>query len=83
MASRRLSIRIGPDLEREIRERARVSRKRASDIVRDLLQRDLVGTSPALSCYDVAHKARAIGCAEGAPRDLSTNPRHLEGFGGR
>jgi hypothetical protein len=34
--------------------------------------------------FDVANRACLIGCIKGAPRsptDLSTNPKHMEGFG--
>ncbi len=36
------------------------------------------------TAFDVASRAGLIGCVKGAPRsptDLSTNPRHMEGFG--
>jgi hypothetical protein len=36
------------------------------------------------TAFDVLNRAGLIGCLEGAPRsptDLSTNPRHMEGFG--
>jgi hypothetical protein len=36
------------------------------------------------TAFDVASRAGLIGCIKGAPRsptDLSTNPKHLEGFG--
>ncbi len=36
------------------------------------------------SAFDVASRAGLIGCIRGAPRsptELSTNPRHREGFG--
>ncbi len=36
------------------------------------------------TAYDVARRAGLIGCLKGAPRsptDLSTNPKHMEGFG--
>ena len=36
------------------------------------------------TAYDVASRAGLIGCLQGAPRsptDLSTNPKHMEGFG--
>jgi len=36
------------------------------------------------SAFDVASRAGLIGCIKGAPRsptDLSTNPKHREGFG--
>ena len=36
------------------------------------------------TAYDVASRAGLIGCIKGAlrsPTDLSTNPKHMEGFG--
>ena len=36
------------------------------------------------TAFDLLDRAGLIGCLEGAPRsptDLSTNPRHMEGFG--
>jgi Arc/MetJ-type ribon-helix-helix transcriptional regulator len=36
------------------------------------------------TAFDVASRAGLIGCLQGAPRsptDLSTNPKHMEGFG--
>jgi putative addiction module CopG family antidote len=36
------------------------------------------------TAYDVARRAGLIGCLKGAPHsptDLSTNPKHMEGFG--
>jgi hypothetical protein len=36
------------------------------------------------TAFDVASRAGVIGCIKGTPRsptDLSTNPKHMEGFG--
>ncbi len=33
------------------------------------------------SAFEVATKLRLIGCYCGGPKDLSTNPKHLAGFG--
>ena len=36
------------------------------------------------TAYDMARRAGLIGCIKGAsrsPTDLSTNPKHMEGFG--
>ena len=36
------------------------------------------------TAFDVANRAGLIGCIKGSPRspsDLSTNPKHMEGFG--
>jgi hypothetical protein len=37
------------------------------------------------TAFDVASRAGLIGCIKGSPRsptDLSTNPKHMKGFGG-
>ena len=42
------------------------------------------GRDAAETAYDVARRAGLIGCIKGAPgspTDLSTNPKHMEGFG--
>jgi hypothetical protein len=33
------------------------------------------------SFYDVASRLGLIGCVKGTPPDLSTNKKHMEGFG--
>jgi hypothetical protein len=33
------------------------------------------------SAYELADAAGLIGCVKHAPKDLSTNRRHFEGFG--
>jgi predicted DNA-binding antitoxin AbrB/MazE fold protein len=34
-----------------------------------------------LTLYDVLSSAGLLGCVDGEPADLSTNPAHMEGFG--
>ena len=48
-----------------------------SDVVRDALQR-ISANSGGTSCHDVF--GDVCGVIEG-PKDLSTNPKHLSGFG--
>lgn len=33
------------------------------------------------SVYDVLQRAGLIGCLQGGPPDLSTNPKYMDGFG--
>lgn len=35
------------------------------------------------SFYDAATRLGLIGCVQGGPADLSTNPKYMEGFGER
>jgi predicted DNA-binding protein len=81
MASRRLSVRIEPGLQSSLRRRATLAQKSESVIVREALETYLAAVSEEASAYDLALKAGVIGCAKPAPRDLSTNPKHLKGFG--
>ena len=83
MPSHRLSIRITPELERRIHQRARVAGRRPSAVVREVLEQHFAEQGSAPSCYDLAREAGVIGCAADAPPDLSTNPKYFEGFGGR
>lgn len=83
MASHRLSIRITPELERRIHQRARVAGRRPSVVVREVLEQHFAEQDSAPSCYDLAREAGVIGCAAAAPPDLSTNLKYFEGFGGR
>ena len=50
-------------------------------MVREALEQQLDPLQPMQNAYDLAVKAGIIGCVRGAKRDLSTNPRHLDGFG--
>lgn len=81
MPSHRLSIRITPELERRIRQRAQSAGRRPSAVVREALEHHFAAQSPTPSCYDLAREAGVIGCVTDAPPDLSTNPAHFEGFG--
>jgi hypothetical protein len=39
------------------------------------------GANGGESFYDAAIRLGLIGCVSGGPPDLSTNPKHMEGFG--
>lgn len=81
MASERITVRVPQPLGTRLRDRSRVKGKTPSELVRVALENYLGEGSDASSAYDLAKAAGLIGCAGRAPRDLSTNPRHFEGFG--
>jgi hypothetical protein len=66
-------------LARELESRlAATARKRAAPVKAG------AGQGVEESAYDLASRAALIGCipgAPGSPTDLSTNPKHREGFG--
>lgn len=81
MASQRITVRVPATLGTRIRKSSRVKGQTPSDLVRIALESYLVKEGAAGSAYELAQAAGLIGCVRRAPRDLSTNPRHFEGFG--
>ena len=77
-----LTIKISPQLEREIVLTSEREHLTKSELVRRALvayisQRN--GAVPAMSALDQA--GDLVGCFSGGPSDLSSNPRHLDDFG--
>lgn len=64
-------------LEKESRARGTTK----SSLVRECLTKSLEPkkAGKAASCYDLARDL--AGSVKGLPRDLATNPKHLENFG--
>ena len=79
-----ISLKIPDPLFHDLAQRAKTSASSQSEIIRTALaaylQRDADGSapSPSASCADRAQ--RWTGIMKGAV-DLSTNPKHLDGFG--
>ena len=80
------------ELQRRVEEFARESGVRPDDVVRSALEEYFAvrpvaeaGSSTSHeSLFDRWSRLGVIGCIQGdaaSPRDLSTNPQHLEGFG--
>jgi predicted DNA-binding protein len=81
MSDNRITVRFPPELRRRLRDCARRSGTRESDLVRNAVERQLAVEDAALTAYDHAKKAGLIGAVRGASPDLSTNPEHFEEFG--
>jgi predicted DNA-binding protein len=81
VVNQRITVRVPATLGARLRERSRANGKTPSDVVRIALEKYLAERSRAGSAYEMAKSAGLIGCARGAPTDLSTNRRHFEGFG--
>jgi metal-responsive CopG/Arc/MetJ family transcriptional regulator len=81
MASHRINVRVPKDLEALLRNRSRAKGQTPSDLVRVALKSYLGSADSAQSAYELAKEAGLIGCVRGAPKDLSANRRHFEGFG--
>jgi|ERR1700675_4176407 len=83
MAPHRITIRVPETLEASLRQRSRVNGQTPSDLVRLALKSYLSKQGSVGSAYEIAEEAGLIGCVRRAPKDLSTNRRHFEGFGER
>ena len=77
----RISARISDTLERSLRAYERVTGKTTSETIRDALDGYLKNGVARESFYHQAKRLGSIGCVQGLPRDLSTNPKHMEDFG--
>ena len=71
-----------PDRLLEILEtESRARRTTKSSLVRECLEKSLAARPQdgKPTCYDLARDL--AGSVKGLPRDLATNPKHMEGFG--
>ena len=68
-------------MRRRLKIAARRSGTPESDLVRDAVERRLADDEDSLTAFERAKKAGLIGAVKGT-RDLSTNPKHFDGFGG-
>lgn len=82
MKDYRITVRFPAELRRRLKAAARRSGTRESDLVRTAVERQLSAEEDALTAYEHAKKAGLVGAVQGATRDLSTNRRHFDGFGG-
>ena len=85
MASARITIRIPETLGQRLRHRSRLKGLPESELVREALETYLGQSSDERPAYELAEEAGLIACIgrgrKSPPTDLSSNPRHLEGFG--
>jgi predicted DNA-binding protein len=81
MKDDRITVRFPAELRQRLKDAARRSGTRESDLVRGAVERQLAAEDNALTAYEQVKKAGLIGAVKKASRDLSTNPRHFDGFG--
>ncbi len=78
----RINVRVDERLKADLEAEAREKGVSPSDIVRQLLEEHMRQRSPRESCLDIARRIGIVGIYKDTPHDLSTNPKHMEGFGG-
>lgn len=87
-----MNVELDPQDKQDLEELARQSGKPLGEVLRQLIRDALrmrtkndappkAEERPEQSCYDLAVKAGIVGMVNGGPADLSTNPKHLAGFG--
>ena len=81
MKDYRITVRFPAELRQKLKAAAHRTGTRESDLVRGAVERQLEAEENTLTAYDHAKKAGIIGAVRGAARDLSTNPKHFDGFG--
>lgn len=76
-----LTIKIPPELKASVEERARMTGRSVSAIVRESLRETIrpaqSGQAPSL----LERAGDLCGCLDSGMDDLASNPKHLEGFG--
>jgi predicted DNA-binding protein len=81
MSSGRITIRVPQALGQRLRSRSRLKGQAESELVREALESYLGQPSGERPAFRLAEEAGLIGCVRRAPKDLSSDSRHFEGFG--
>lgn len=82
MNDHRITVRVSSETRRRLKAAARRDGTRESDLVRRAVELQLAAEESSLTAHDHTKKAGLIGVVKGAVRDLSTNPKYFDGFGG-
>lgn len=77
----RISVRLPKRLRSEILKRAKATRRKEAELIREALEKEFQAPPQAQSCFDLASELGLVGLVKNAPTDLSTNVNHMEGFG--
>ncbi len=79
----RLTVRLSADLRQRLKSAAKRRGTAESEVIREAVERQLATERPMLSAFDRMQESGLIGLVRQAPSDLSTNPNHFDGFGGK
>jgi len=83
MPTQRISVRVPARIVKRLKERSRATGTRESEVVREALEKHLFRDTAPPTAYDRAVEAGLIGLVRSGKKDLSTNKKHLRGFGRR
>jgi len=76
-----LSVKVPEALDRRITAAVKRRRMQKSGVVREALERYLDETHEVRTGSFLDLAGDLIGCVKDAPADLSSNPKHLDGYG--
>ena len=83
MPDYRLTVRLSADLRQRLKNAAQRRGAPESELIREAVEQQLAGEAGILSAFERMDAAGLIGMVAQAPIDLSTNPKHFDGFGVR
>jgi hypothetical protein len=81
MTGDRLTLRLPKPLRDGIEALSDSTGRTESDLAREAIAEYLDKRGSLPTCLDLAREAGMVGCIRSGHGDLSTNPRHMEGFG--
>jgi len=82
MKSDHITMRLPAELRQRLKDAAHRAGMHESEFVRAAVESKLAAEDHDVTAYERARKAGLIGCVRGASADLTTNPKHFDGFGG-
>ncbi len=82
MKDQRITVRVSPEMRRRLKAVANRGGRRESDLIREAVEQRIAADELSPTAYEYAKKAGLIGAVKGTVRDLSTNPKYVDGFGG-
>lgn len=75
-----LTVKVPPGLDAKLKALAKKRRSTKSAIVREAIENLVASANDARRPTALELAGDLVGCFEGSP-DLSTNPKHMEGYG--
>jgi predicted transcriptional regulator len=77
-----LTIKISEELQRQLDDASRRAHLTKSELVRRALAAYMARKGAGARAASALEQAGdLVGCFKGGPKDLASNPKHLEGFG--
>jgi len=84
-----MNVQLDPNDLRALEDLARKTGKDPAKLLGEIVHEALAdakrngcsGAAPGESFLDAAVRIGAVGCVKGGPRDVSSNPKYLSGFG--